>query len=710
MRHPPAKSPSPPPENPLSAFTRSFFASFDAAVQETGSGDSQLLEVALPAALHSHFGCSQLRLTFRAGDPAEAGELVAHGSRIFDQMMALLAQRGACTLQKAPARHQGGEALLAAVRPTNAAITRLRMQEETQRLFSFSWRITYRADDKRQEIYTVWLDETEQRQVQLAESELAQLLADALPALPERNSEGEEPPLKLPPLTHLVRLSERAQRYATYYADVKSVEHEAEILPRLYKNLSRLLTYYQQQIDEIQPLHDPEGERRRLLEADLQRKIAEETENHRLRVAVELVGYAVFELPVATAELTLSTDRHTVVARVEYDRYSGAVRRPCCQSCGEETAGITVDANGHLTCERCTHLCSGCNGLFCTGCGVAVCPVCGAENCANCGQLCWACGEQGCAAHLSRCSVCQDAVCHSCQASCARCAVRQCKSHLRVDSVAAARGESALICPRCAVRCPGCQQYSAEFDLCAASGQRFCRSCLVACSHCGRSVGPGYYEQAATTRRLGGGGPRLPYCHSCLQECPLCRQVATDLAGCAVCGHLGCAACVGQCVVCERALCAAHSIVIAGCGHHTCHRDLAECGVCHDLLCPQCAPRCGSCAALYCEGHTTGCRQCGQQYCSACVERNGFCVTCLALSHQVAAAEGLPPGWELPPELQPLAPHYRWQAASNRRYTLYLGDKKLVGRAVVVVERQTGRVVWVRQLSVLEQLRERLGL
>jgi hypothetical protein len=69
----------------------------------------------------------------------------------------------------------------------------------------------------------------------------------------------------------------------------------------------------------------------------------------------------------------------------------------------------------------------------------------------------------------------------------------------------------------------------------------------------------------------------------------------------------------------------------------------------------------------------------------------------------------LPPGWELPPELQALAPHYRWQAASNRRYTLYLGEKELVGGAVVVVERQTGRVVWVRQLSVLERLREQLG-
>jgi hypothetical protein len=178
MRHPPAKPA--PPENPLSAFTRFF-----RQLRRCGAGDGGRRP---PAAGGGAAGCAaqplrvqQLRLTFRAGDPAEAGELVAHGSRIFDQMMALLAQRGACTLQRAPARHQGGEALLAAcVRPMRRSpgcACRKRRRGSS----------AFLADHlpcRRQApgIYTVWLDETEHRQVQLAESELAQLLADAVPA------------------------------------------------------------------------------------------------------------------------------------------------------------------------------------------------------------------------------------------------------------------------------------------------------------------------------------------------------------------------------------------------------------------------------------------------------------------------------------------------------------------------------------------------
>ena len=37
------------------------------------------------------------------------------------------------------------------------------MQEQTRSLYLFNWRITYRADDKREELYTVALDEQGQR-------------------------------------------------------------------------------------------------------------------------------------------------------------------------------------------------------------------------------------------------------------------------------------------------------------------------------------------------------------------------------------------------------------------------------------------------------------------------------------------------------------------------------------------------------------------
>ncbi|MFO7632367.1 MAG: hypothetical protein R6W76_07505 [Caldilinea sp.] len=715
----------------LTEFTHAFFTCFGATVTETtvtettvtettananGFSPADLLDVELTPELSEYFGRTRLRLSFHASESEGGVELVAHGSRIFDQMMALLDQKGAFTVQHAPARYTDGEMLMSAVRPTNASVSRLRMQERTLTLFAFTWRITYRADDKRQEVFTVWLDDegrlivqtgmegTAASEKQAVAVDFEQLLADAEPTPVEHNEAGEALPPKLPALTHLVRLAERARGYATYHADVRCVSHEAEILPRLYKTLNRLLSYYQQQIDEVQPARDPEGERRRTLEADLQRKIAEELENHRLRVDVELIGYVAMEIPIAVAEMTLTTGRHEVAMRVEQDRYSGILRRPACHACGAETAVITIDRNGHLTCERCTQLCAACNELVCAACGLAPCPVCGAENCEECGRMCWACGEHACDAHISVCPTCRDAVCHACQVECAACGVRQCKSHLRSDCVAEARGEQELICPRCAIRCPGCQQYSAHTGVCSASGQRFCQSCLISCAGCGRVVGPGYYQISVANRQ--------PYCRECLHECPICRVLTHQVTSCAVCEHSGCPSCVGRCVVCARDVCVAHSLRMPGCGHVVCNRDLQECGACHDLVCPQCTPTCAICGDYHCDEHTVGCVQCGQEYCSVCVNRTGLCATCASVSVEGKPVERQALAWEDYPPAQALIAHYRWIVAGNRRYEIYVGEGAMMSMAIVVVDRQTERprVVWVRRLSALDRLRGMLGI
>lgn len=693
----------------LSAFTQRYFTELGAAVHVDGAVPDERIEVQLPPALAAHFGREQLRLTFHAAEPGSNTELVAHGSRVFDQMLALLAARSAFTVQRAPARHTNGEALMQAIRPTNASVSRLRMQERTRLIFAFTWRITYRADDKRQEIHTIWMDDAARPLTPAGAAAetitaLEQMLvdADAVPA--ESNDAGETLLPKLPPLTQLVRIAEQARAYATYHADVRCVSHEAEILPRLYKTLSRLLTYYQQQIDEIQPARDPEGERRRILEADLQRKIAEEIENHRLRVEVELIGYVALETPTAIADITLTTGRHEVGVRVEQDRYSGKLRRPTCHACGAESTELTIDYRGHVACARCTHICATCNELVCSACGVAFCPVCGVENCEECSHVCWACGERACDQHISTCPTCGDTVCHACQTECAACGVRQCKSHLRLDCVADEQGKAGLICSRCAVRCPGCQQFSAHTGVCSASGQRFCQNCLVACAGCGRVVGPAYYQIDPADRQ--------PYCHTCLRECPICHTLTHELATCAVCAHDGCATCVRHCVVCERTVCTEHGLIMAECGHIVCNRDLEECGVCHSLVCPRCTPTCAICGGYHCEQDTAGCVQCGQEYCRACVSAAAFCTTCASANTEGVAVDRQTLHWDDHAQAQTMAPHYHWKRVSNRRYDIYLGEGAMMSTAVVVVDHQPQkhRVVAARRLSALDRLRGLLGL
>lgn len=693
----------------LAEFTRRYFTALGATVHVDSVAPDERLDVQLTPALTAHFGRERLRLTFHVVESDDNFELVAHGSRVFDQMLALLSDRSAFTVLRAPARHTDGEALMHAIRPTNASVSRLRLQEKTRFVFAFTWRITYRADDKHQELYTTWMDDAARPLMEPgADAEtiaaLEQMLADADAAPVESNEAGETLPPRLPPLTQLVRIAEQARTYATYHADVRCVSHEAEILPRLYKTLNRLLTYYQQQIDEIQPARDPDGERRRTLEADLQRKVAEEIENHRLRVEVELIGYVALETPIAVADITLTTGRREVAVKVEQDRYSGRLHRPTCYACGAETAELSIDARGHVACARCTHLCAACNELVCSTCGVAPCPVCGAENCEECGRFCWACGQRACAQHISACPTCGDMVCHACQAECAACGVRQCKSHLRLDCVADEDGAHALICLHCAVRCPGCQQFTAHTGVCSASGQRFCQNCLVTCAGCGSVVGPGYSQHDPADRQ--------PYCHTCLRECPTCHALTHELTTCSVCGREGCGACVHRCAVCARAVCAEHGLAMPACGHVVCNRDLEECSVCHDLVCPRCTPTCAICGSYHCEQDTTGCIQCGQEYCRACVSVAGLCATCASAALEGVAVERQALAWGAHEQAHALAPHYRWKRVSNRRYDIYFGEGFMMNMAVVVVDHQSEqrRVVMVRQLSALDRLRGLLGL
>ncbi|MFN3333130.1 MAG: hypothetical protein ACK47M_11520, partial [Caldilinea sp.] len=74
----------------LTEFTRTFFTTFGATVRQDSSQVKQAFDVELTEPLRQHFGRERLRLIFHTGEVEPGVELVAHGSRVFDQMMALL--------------------------------------------------------------------------------------------------------------------------------------------------------------------------------------------------------------------------------------------------------------------------------------------------------------------------------------------------------------------------------------------------------------------------------------------------------------------------------------------------------------------------------------------------------------------------------------------------------------------------------------------
>jgi hypothetical protein len=689
----------------LERFTLDFFSAFGSTVSRQGRKKQAAYQIDLPAEMAGHFGRPTLHLCFHQQEMAPGLDLVTPGSRVFDRMITYLEGRGAMTHLRLPARRQGSDELLRAVRPVNAAIAGLRLQESRQTLLVFNWRITYRADDKREELYTVVLNEAGEHLPQAGQGNglgvnIARLYADAEPAPVEPGEDGQPRPAALPPMTHLTKLAETARKYAIYHADACSLTHEAEILPRLYKVLNRLTSYYQQQMEETYDAHDVRGEKRQALESDLQRKIAEEVENHRLRVEVKLVSYAVIQTPVATADLTLNDGRREITVQVRLDRYTGLLHRPTCHACNQETTALTLDRHGHITCDDCLRQCGACLELLCERCGVAACPVCGVQNCDECGRLCWACGERACTAHSSHCPQCGDEVCHSCQAECARCGVRQCRSHLRADHVAASQGLAALICAECAVRCPGCQQYSAQIETCRASGQRFCTNCLVACAKCSRRVGPGFY------RVIKG----WSYCLDCLDGCPSCHAQAPTILACAACGGDCCETCGLVCDQCGGRFCPEHAQRSKSCEHVLCSEHGATCHLCQTPVCPVCEAPCGICERAFCVVDGAICQQCGQSYCRECVRRTGLCDTCATLHRQGKPVDLATEPCGADPKVIRLATAYRWLRGENERYLVYVGDGSLTARMVVVVDKagNPATAISVRKVPPLDVLMGKL--
>ena len=717
----------------LQEFTERFFCVFGSMVETKALSTEQNahhLLVKLPVDLVELFGKSELSLAFRPQDMQAGTELVATGSRVFDRMMNHLEGRSALTLQGLPQRFAAGEELLRAVQPLNASIVKLNMQEQEQNLYCFNWHITYRADDKNEELYTVVLDESgtripiiesipgandpkvsnlgEDRAVEISGNSaenpsrriaLDALLTDAEPLAVEQNADGQPLPPKLPPMTQLVRLADSARKYAIYHADVRCVDIEAEIQPRLYKVLSRLHTYYSQQIEEVYDSHDPTGEKRVVLESDLGRKLAEEVENHRLRVQVRLLGYAILKVPVAIADLHLNDGKHDVNVRVRRNRYTGALRRPECHACGTETTAVAIDRSGHITCNDCLQQCATCMDLLCKSCEVLACPVCTQENCDTCGKICWACGERGCTEHVSDCPTCYDAVCHSCQTACAECGTAQCRTHLRADSVLDEEGTNSLICSECAVHCPGCQQYSTQIGLCENSGQRYCKNCLAKCSDCGKEVGPEYTHISPTDQ--------LEYCHDCLKTCLSCQSPTSIYLVCRVCNSNCCAKCSSQCAECDEPCCSDHAVTDLACGHTLCTDHAGTCAIGGEHLCSTCSEACGICERNYCAVHTETCLLCRCAYCVECVRNTtGLCDTCSSFEHADIDVYLAEEPIATHKDVAPLVDRYRWFRAENALYTIYLGRGSFNTGAFVLLRKGFGggQLLVVRKLPVLDQL------
>ena len=416
----------------MRTLARDFFTLFGAHVRDAGDGE---VEVHLPPDLAAHFGKERLYLVFSTTELSPYEDLVVYGSRVFEDMMAWLEGRGERVRWRLPVRaldHAFEDGPPTELTFVNCAVEQADARSEEALLFGFNFRLTYTADDRREEIYTVILDADGQPHPEM--QHLLKVSQDV--SLKDNSSDGVVTPAKAPTRTRLVELAEEAQARAVTHAETQAAALEADLHQRLHRVLVRLTTYYQRQIDEVATRDEARAEEaRQVMEEDLQRKIADELESHRLRVQVRLVSTAQVGRPVRHYPVVLRSRHVTHTLALRRDLHTGELDPIPCHACEQPMTEIALCAAGHVVGADCVRTCHDCGRDVCTACGVQTCAVCRKLVCHECKHICHVCGDWACGEHFLVCPICEEETCTAHSFECKVCRQRysiNCQTQKRV--------------------------------------------------------------------------------------------------------------------------------------------------------------------------------------------------------------------------------------------------------------------------------------
>lgn len=394
----------------LFAFARDFFQTHNAGAVEADGR----LHISLTEALAAHFGREHLVLAFNPHD--EGGELVAPGSRVFDQIATYLAGRGRMAALRRPAScfdDPAPEALA-------GLLTTAAPADAPRRFVLYDFLLAFLTDERAERLWTIALDDRGRpAPAALAWAATAEdagaTTAGALD--PQTSRHGAE-----------IAARSEAERVG------KSIEAAAST--RLARICARLTEYYEALIEEV-PVRRRKGRpeeaglaeadtERSALAADLARRLGEEARRHQLRIQVRLLGQATLEAPGRRHTWRLAAgpraeDRARIVEAWQ-DLATGAVSWPACDRCGDATHRFGLCTDGHLACATCLAWCNACGQAHCSA-ELTACDACGTQGCARCLGPCAGAGRSPhrvCRTHLAGCACCGIAYCDGCRPACPR--------------------------------------------------------------------------------------------------------------------------------------------------------------------------------------------------------------------------------------------------------------------------------------------------
>lgn len=395
----------------------------------------------------------------------------------------------------------------------------------------------------------------------------------------------------------------------------------------------RIQRYYGTMLEDIggRNTEIPDANSRRVIEAERDRRLAEERDRHQVRATVHPVQLTEWDVLVQRVEWPVSSaSGHK--AKVSAQRVLAGTRSwlLACPTCGAMAPRtIAVCLHDHVACESCAKDCSICSDSFCGSHGIAACHVDQSPACDAHARTCKSCLRPHCSKHEGVCVDGGHPVCTACLSACATCGRLVCDRHAEHSQDSAPRG-ARCFCADCARRCEG-----GSNEIVGKDEVLPCASCerMVCESHQARCVVDGHVHCSKHLRRTD--RSRRLVCEKDRAGCayePNAVFATDEITSCVECGLTGCDQHVIACAEDGRKFCHTHLLEARDrpgervCkSHHTvCHIDGGVFTAMGTSACPVCGKR-------TCSGHRKDCMSCGRSVCVQDVGPDSRCSTCTRL-------------------------------------------------------------------------------
>jgi hypothetical protein len=445
----------------MKSFVKNFFEVNRSRIKESGNK----LSIELSEELRKAFKQDELHLVFDARDVDEESELVTHGSYALNTIYHFLQDRGGKIVSKLEEKYKPVR-LEEQIKIYNGSIKSIKQKKEKVVDILFNFKVSYLSDEKLEDIFTLGVD-THGTVFDAGLYYNDRVMQDVQP-LPQKGSiDVTRKDLEVQFRECLKAASERAQSYG------KSLQND--ILKRLHRNISRVKGYYTAQIQELHRNQPSYEEKRLHLERELDHKLKEEINNHKLRIVLKLLSYHIIERPEVKLNVKLSSDSATgdVMMEMVFDPYSGEIDLGICPVCRSVVERIVISHDGRIGCTHCTFVCATCKKTSSDLPHAAACVVCSEPLCVNCQTECVSCGQPVCDKHHHVCSVGNEIVCTTCLKSCGVCNKGLCSDHTFL-----CHASHETLCFEHRVICKGCRRiYSPNYVQRLKKGEKICTEC-----------------------------------------------------------------------------------------------------------------------------------------------------------------------------------------------------------------------------------------